>query len=153
MLARGWRRECNNYINTKKLILPKAACLFYKIPSQREQQHPHHSNSTDASAAGYWPSRLDHQVLLIENTYSTMMFWTALTGAVQILKKPNHRPNPKQANNNKKNPRKTEAKNKIWQYCFSSSLPLGLKRKILQQAIPAVASDSGSQTTQLINAQ
>lgn len=42
---------------------------------------------------------------------------------------------------------RTKAKNKIQQHCFSSGLLLCLKRKSLQRAIPALTSDSASQTT------
>lgn len=73
IFARGWRRECNNYINTKKLILPKAVCLFYKIPCNKSSVDATSTAQID-QPQGTQPTRLDHQVIQTEKTYSMMLF-------------------------------------------------------------------------------
>lgn len=136
--------RCDTHINTKKLILPKAVHLFYKLPCNNSSVALP-STAQIHRPQGAVPARLDHQV--------TDKNHTAPCCSEHPDKNPPHLKNPQQTPRAEKkqiNPDRTEAKNKLWQCCFLSALSPGLAGKCLQ---PAIILNSGSQATQLINSQ
>jgi len=118
-----------------------------------QEQCASHINSTDTSVTGHSASEAGPSNTDRKNIQCDAVLNTPDRSTPNIKKTNQTKKTPKRSNNNKKNPHRTEAKNKIWQYCFSSALALGLKGKGLQQAVPTITLDSGSQTTQLVNSQ
>lgn len=64
--------RCDTHINTKKLILPKAVHLFYKLPCNNSSVALP-STAQIHRPQGAVPARLDHQVT-DKKSHSTMLF-------------------------------------------------------------------------------
>lgn len=134
--------SCTIHINTKTLICPRqcAYCTRYLGTTAVPVTSTAHQ---DTSATGHQgkagpPSNT--------NRINTQ-FQAVLTDVTPDRSSSNLKKTQMIKQQQQKQHHRTEAKNKIQQHCFSSGLLLCLKRKSLQRAIPALTSDSASQTT------